>query len=126
MRLISWLITVPLGVIAVMFALSNNVPVTLTAWPTPFEIDLPIYLLVFVPFLLGFIIGGFFAWWGAGAARGRAREAERDAERKNREADNLRTELELVKQEAAEQSAENLPAINQSSDPNTKSLAKTA
>lgn len=62
MRILSWIITVPLVVVAVLFALSNRGIVTLRLWPLPFEMDAPLYLASLLFLLAGFIAGGLVAW----------------------------------------------------------------
>lgn len=109
MKLISWVITAVVGTVAVVFALSNNDLITVRAWPTPFELDLPLYLLVFIPFVLGFFLGGFMSWWAAGSARGRAREAERTASQEKRQSEQLRDELEKTRA-ANDDATQKLPA----------------
>ena len=66
--------------LAVVFAVVNRAPVTLSLWPAPFEIDLPLYLLLIATLALGVAIGGAAAWLGGASRRGAAREAERRAE----------------------------------------------
>jgi uncharacterized integral membrane protein len=94
MRVIYWLVAVPLMVLAVDFAVSNMGSVTLTLWPFPATVAPPIYLLAFVVFAIGFFAGGFVAWLGAGRYRGRARRAERDLTQRTRDVDGLRDKLD--------------------------------
>lgn len=61
MRILSWVIGVPLAVIVVLFALSNRADVTVAFWPFEEGLALPIYLTVLVPLLVGFLLGALFA-----------------------------------------------------------------
>lgn len=101
MKLIGWAIIIVIAAVATMFALSNNTLITMRAWPTPFEIDIPLYLIVFTPFVVGFFMGGFVSWWHAGRSRGRARRAERLAAEELQEIDRLKNELAATKDASA-------------------------
>jgi uncharacterized integral membrane protein len=74
MKLIRWLVTAPLALVLAVFAISNRETVSVTFWPTPFEIDMPLYLVVLAALLLGFLIGQFAGWINAGKHRRNARE----------------------------------------------------
>lgn len=65
----------------VVFAIANRHATVLSLDPLPFEIELPLYLLVLGCIFFGMIIGGGAAW---AAASGR-RQALRDAHRHERE-----------------------------------------
>ncbi len=76
MRYLAWIITLPLGLAIVLFAISNREPVALSVWPLQEALQLPVYLAVLVPFVLGLIGGAFVVWVGAAAARRRVRRLE--------------------------------------------------
>ena len=76
MRYLSWIVTLPIALFAVLFAISNREPVTFALWPTPFTLEAPIYLATLVALLGGFIAGGFIAWANQHRNRARARRAE--------------------------------------------------
>ena len=65
MRYLSWLITIPLLVLAVLFAVSNMESVTLSLWPLPFQLQTALFVLVLLTLLIGFLAGGFVVWGGA-------------------------------------------------------------
>lgn len=48
--------------LTVSFAVSNKQMFSLTLWPFPFVIDLPVSFIVLVFSLLFFIFGGFYSW----------------------------------------------------------------
>jgi uncharacterized integral membrane protein len=73
-RLIHWLVTAPLALVLVVFAVSNRETVSVTFWPTPFEIDAPLYLVALVALLIGFLLGELTAWINGGKKRREARE----------------------------------------------------
>lgn len=90
MRLLSWIVGLPLALAAVLFAVSNRQTVKLDLWPLPFAVDVPAYLAVLAPLALGIIIGGIVAWLGGGAARRDARQQRRRVQELERQVDVLR------------------------------------
>jgi len=75
-RYISWIITLPIALFAVLFAISNRDPVTFALWPTPFTLEAPIYLATLLALVVGFVAGGVIAWAAQHRNRTRARRAE--------------------------------------------------
>lgn len=71
------LVAIPLIVILVAFALSNQQEIQLGLWPTDIVISLPLSVAVLVAAGVFFIVGGFMTWTTALGARARARTAER-------------------------------------------------
>jgi len=87
MRLISWIIMVPLGAAAIVFSISNRSMVVIDLWPAPVTLDVPLYAIVFASLFAGFLLGGIVSWFSAGKTRrnarasaARARTAERELE----------------------------------------------
>ncbi|HYZ61734.1 MAG TPA: LapA family protein [Acetobacteraceae bacterium] len=70
------LLTIPLLVILVVFALSNKQVVRLGLWPTDILIDVPVSLAILAIAGLFFLFGALVAWGGTMAERSRARRAE--------------------------------------------------
>ncbi|WP_207482114.1 lipopolysaccharide assembly protein LapA domain-containing protein [Arenibaculum pallidiluteum] len=81
MRILSWLVAIPVALVAISFALSNRDLVTLSLWPLPFTLDLPVYLVGLAGILVGFVAGGLVAWLGQHGSRSAARRERRRAER---------------------------------------------
>lgn len=73
MRRLSWIVTLPLTVLAVLFALSNSATSEVRLWPLPWVAELPLYLLILGSLLLGFLLGAVVAWISSGARRRRMR-----------------------------------------------------
>ena len=73
------LIAVPLLIILVAFALSNQQPVNVGLWPTDIRIETPLSIAILVAAFIFFVVGAFIAWGGTVSARSRARRAERQA-----------------------------------------------
>lgn len=59
MRILSWLIGLALAIVIVVFALSNRQIVTVSLWPLAEVIQLPVYLSILVPLLMGILLGVF-------------------------------------------------------------------
>lgn len=78
-RLTATVITLPITLAVVLFAVSNRQSVDLHFWPLPGSFDVPLYVIGLGTMVFGFLVGGITAWIGAGEARHRARVAERDA-----------------------------------------------
>lgn len=80
MKLFHWLVTLPLALLLVIFAVSNRESVTVAFWPFPLVVDTRLYLIVLLTLLIGFLIGlaaGWVASWGVRReARQRARRIE--------------------------------------------------
>lgn len=77
LRILTWIIGLPIAIAAIGFAVANRQTITLDLWPLPYAVGISVYLTVLgslaVGLILGLLIGGTAA--GARAAR-RAREAE--------------------------------------------------
>ena len=76
---VKWLILLPILVVVLLLAISNDQTVTLHLNPFDIEdpvlrLDLPLYALAFAVFALGAICGGVVAWSGQRKHRRRAHE----------------------------------------------------
>ncbi len=98
MKRLSWLLTLPLAVVIVIFALSNRAGVKIGLWPTDFAPSVPIFLLPLGGLVVGFIVGAAAMW--VGSLRWR-RQARRQAAR----AAELERELAKIRRIAAETAA---------------------
>lgn len=90
MRLISWLIALPVTLLAISFSASNLGDIPIRIWPIALEFSPPIPAFTFVVLLIGFVLGALTTWIGAGRTRSKAREAVRTSQKQAREI----TELE--------------------------------
>jgi uncharacterized integral membrane protein len=91
---LSWILTVPLMIVAVVFAITNRAGATLNLWPLGITVEAPLFILVLGSVFVGLLVGGTIAWMSAGTARRRAREARHRAEAAEREVMRLRNALE--------------------------------
>lgn len=72
-----FLLAVPVLIILVAFALSNQQVVQLGLWPTDIVIDAPLSITILVASGLFFIIGALMTWGAGLVTASRARHAER-------------------------------------------------
>jgi len=72
-RRLSWLISVPLMVIAVVFAVANRQSAQVNLWPFDIQLQAPLFLVVLLSIFVGFILGGIATWLAATRKRRRAK-----------------------------------------------------
>jgi len=77
MRLIAWLVGLPLTLIVVLFAVSNRQPIVIGFWPFTDGITAPAFLIGLVPLAIGLLVGAGFASVGTVRAHLRHRGAVR-------------------------------------------------
>lgn len=106
MRRISLIVTLPLTLVILVFAVANRAPVTLSLWPFPWQAEFPGYLVILGSLLVGFAAGTLVAW-ASGARRRRAQR--RDAA----EARRLAQELAELKRRHAGPPTAPPPAVTQ-------------
>ena len=75
-KLLGLIITVPILLVAISFAVSNTDIMTLRLWPFTTEVTMPTSLALFIVLIFGFLIGAIAAFVGAGSLRKRLRNAE--------------------------------------------------
>ncbi len=80
MRVVAWLIGLPLAVVATVFAVANRQEIHFDLWPLPFGLDVAAYLAVLAPLALGLVIGGGLVWLSGTTRRLRARQDRRRAD----------------------------------------------
>lgn len=90
MKLFHWLVTAPLALALVVFAVSNRAVVTIKLWPFPFELQTELFLVVLLALLAGLAGGLLIAWIGGSRARREARAHAKRIAALEREVDGLR------------------------------------
>lgn len=80
MKYLTLLVTLPVTVAVVVFAVNNRDGVTLNPWPFDGAITLPIFVVALVPFVAGFVLGGVAQWVGGAGRKQAARRAKAKAE----------------------------------------------
>ncbi len=98
MRVIRFLIALPLTLVVLAFSVANRQEVTIDLWPLERSETLPLYLLVLAAILIGFILGALGMWMRDGRVREKAR-------RYHFKADSLERELAQSKQRQAQAEA---------------------
>ena len=79
MKLLRWMVGIPIGVCIVVFAVANRHYVTVRFDPLPFAPEWPLYGIVFAGLVLGFVGGVTVAWLGGHRTRRDARANKRKA-----------------------------------------------
>jgi uncharacterized integral membrane protein len=80
-KLLLWLLLLPLTLIFMAFAIANRHGVTLSLDPTPLSIQAPLYGFVFAGIFVGLVAGGLIAWLRAGRCRRQLRQEKRNIRR---------------------------------------------
>jgi uncharacterized integral membrane protein len=92
-KLVHWLVTLPLAIILVIFAVSNREGAIVTFWPLPVTIEAPLYLVVLLALFAGFLGGELVAWINGRRWRREARRRARRIETLERELDAAQAKL---------------------------------
>lgn len=117
LRYLSWIVTVPLGIIVILFAVSNRELVVLTLWPLPFELEMSLFLPVLGALVIGFVAGGAIAWWSGGRYRRLARRQNSRLKSLTAEVEALRASTSQAEEaETRKQEAARLAAATQASE----------
>jgi uncharacterized integral membrane protein len=86
----TWLFTLPLTVLLVIFAVMNRESVHVELWPWPWDAELPLFLLVGASALAGFLIGAAAMWFSGSNRRRKLRELSRESAGNAKELKELR------------------------------------
>ncbi len=78
MRFISWLISLPILLVLLNFALANRHDVMLSFWPFDAEMTLPLSALTLGMLFAGLLMGAFITWIGTLHYRFEARRLRRE------------------------------------------------
>ena len=101
MRLLTWLIALPVALAIIAFAVANRGPTTISLSPLPFEIDTPIWAVAVGAVLFGLIVGSLIRW----LLDHKARATSVDRARKIRLAEK---EINVLKKKLTETEKKNL------------------
>ncbi|MDA0786657.1 MAG: lipopolysaccharide assembly protein LapA domain-containing protein [Proteobacteria bacterium] len=78
MNRLRWLITVPVAIIVVVFAVNNRGDANVNLWPLDLIITWPLFAFVFIGIGVGFALGAILMWFSDAPVRRRAREQARN------------------------------------------------
>lgn len=93
MKILFWIITLPILALAAAFAAANPQAVTLRLWPFAYEAEVPVYAAVLVAFGAGLLIAGLYGWIANLGVRWDRRRHVRHEKKLEEEAETLRSEL---------------------------------
>ena len=85
MKQLRWLITVPLAIILIVFAVNNRHLVDVSLWPLDFIVRWPLFVFVYFGAVAGFLAGAAIAW--ASAVQRHRRWRQRRSEKRARAAE---------------------------------------
>ncbi len=94
-KFVYWILLLPAGLLAIILAVANRVRVTLSFDPLPFELELPLYVIMLASIFVGIVIGAGVMWWRDGRLRRLARRRGRETAELERELRTLRDRPEL-------------------------------
>ena len=105
MKRLSWIVTLPLMLVLVVFSLANRGEVAVDLWPFNQSLVLPLSWLLLGALFVGLLIGGAVAWLSGAKVRRRARELRFDKTHLEREVIRLTREVARAKAAAAPESS---------------------
>ena len=112
MRVVFWIIALPIIAAAMAFAVSNHETVVISLWPLAYSLDVPLYIAVTGALFVGFLTGVIYGWIHSLPLRHRARNDARQAAKLQSEIEDLRHKLSQ-----AEQASHPLPPASPTSYP---------
>lgn len=96
MKVVFWIIALPIIALAMAFAVSNHETVSISLWPLAYRLDIPLYIAVTGALFLGFLAGLIYGWIGSLRARHRARVEAKHVSKLQTETEELRRKLALA------------------------------
>ncbi|MEK9753072.1 MAG: hypothetical protein VW338_07670 [Rhodospirillaceae bacterium] len=101
MRVLSWVVLVPLGAALIVFCIVNRHAVKLDFWPFGIVTEVRMFAVVLGVLALGVVWGGVATWLAGGPRRRRAREMAQRTDRLGLELGQARREIERLKADAS-------------------------
>jgi uncharacterized integral membrane protein len=77
MNRLVWIVTLPVALLVILFALMNRQEVTLSLWPLPWDIGAPLFLFTLGAIVFGFLFGALTAYLSGTTTRRKLRAANR-------------------------------------------------
>ncbi|WP_374380304.1 lipopolysaccharide assembly LapA domain-containing protein [Dongia sp.] len=78
MNRVAWIVTLPIALLVILFALMNRQEVSLSLWPLPWDISAPLFLFTLGAIVFGFLFGALVAWLSGGTTRQKLRDTRRE------------------------------------------------
>lgn len=126
LRYLSWIVTIPLAIVVISFAVSNRDAVALKLWPLPSGLEMMLFLPVLGALATGLIAGGLIAWLAGGKYRRLARRQSGRLKRLTAELETLQArDAESTDAKARHREAERLTAATQASEKSALQEAAT-
>jgi uncharacterized integral membrane protein len=110
MKLLFWIVGVPLVLAAAFFAVDNREAVSVSFWPFADPLQVPLFVAIITPLYVGVVLGAIVAWVSGRGARSRARSEARRAAAIETECAALKARLDAAERRAAASPAAVLPA----------------
>jgi uncharacterized integral membrane protein len=108
---VSWILTIPLAVVIVVFATTNRRWVVVDLWPLELSVDLPLFVLILGCLFVGLIAGSAITWLSAAKSRHGGRKAARRVTELEREVARLDRERGSRARQAGPAGANGRPAL---------------
>ncbi len=96
MKALFWIIALPIIAIAMAFAVSNAQSVTISLWPLPYRLEMPLYSVVTGALFLGLVTGLIYGWIASLRLRRRTHSETRRADGLESEIAELRRKLAVA------------------------------
>lgn len=109
MTLLKWIITVPIAIAAVLFALANPALIEFTWSPFHDPKNLPLYFICLSFLGVGFLIGTFVAWIGMGKTRAERRLYKKENKQLEKDINTANEKLTDALSKEQQQSKHSLP-----------------
>ncbi len=100
-KIVTFLILLPIAIVLIVLSVANRGAVTLALNPfqpsdTVLSVSGPLFVFLFVTFMLGMIVGSLATWFKQGKYRKKARTEAREAVKWHTEADKQRERADSV------------------------------
>lgn len=96
MKLLFWIVGLPLLLVAGFFAIANRGPATINLWPFADPFEAPLFIAIIVPLYVGVLVGAIIAWGSGRRTRSRARTEAKRATALQRENEALKARLDTL------------------------------
>jgi len=111
MRVLSWIVLVPVGVALVVFSVVNRHAIKVDFWPFDFAPEVRLFAVILGILAIGVLWGGIAAWLAGGPRRRQGREAQRRADRLEMDLRAARREIDRLKNEQTAKDSRGKPAL---------------